>query len=158
MHFLATLTDKGLKFGSDYHRALFLDFSTKNQGRVVRIKLAKGGVSDNRRGWMFGAIIPFLKELVPPWRELTDDEVYSVVKTEFGGFYAEGIDGKVKKFAGSLSSKEADSERFDNAVLLLAEWVRNNYGQELPDPEEYKRKLDNPVLESYRQLSPDNKI
>ena len=146
MHFLATLTDKGLKFGSDYHRALFLDFSQKNQGRQVRIKLAKGGVSDNRRGWMFGAIIPFLKTLVSDWKDRPEEEVYSIIKTEFGGFFAEGIDGKVKKYAGTLSSREADSERFDNAILLLAEWVRNNYGMELPDPEEYKKKLDIPEL------------
>jgi hypothetical protein len=41
-----------------------------------------------------------------------------------------------------VANRDVDCEDFDNYILRISEWVRNNYALELPSPESYKKAVD----------------
>ena len=143
--FLAIIKNGKPEFMSDYNKARFNDWCKENEGQKIQIKRVSSKVSDNRRGWYFGAIIPFMKTLVPAWNELDDDQLHEVLKTEFNGFIVETKVGK-RKYPLPVANRDVDSEQFDNYILRISEWCRNNYEQELPDPEMYKEVRDSAEL------------
>lgn len=145
MKFIAMVEKGKLSFLTDFNKARFQQWLKENEGQKVQIKRVSSKVSDNRRGWYFGGIIPFVKELVPQWQTLTDDQMHEVLKTEFNGFVIETKKGK-RKYPMPVANRDVDSEDFDNYILRIAEWVRNNYALELPSPDEYKRLIDSPQL------------
>lgn len=127
-------------FLSDYNKDRFKDELIKNDGKKYRITPITPDVSDEKRGWYWSAIVPFVKEINPAWSSLTNDQVHEILKQEFNGFEAEGVNGKVKKFGMSAVASNVKSEIFDNYILRIAEWVKENYGgMTLPDPEHYKK-------------------
>lgn len=138
MNFNFTAQNGGINMGSDYNRSRFVEYLKKHEGRKFQIKPIAGGVSDNRRGWYRAGVIPFLQELVPSWANLSEDQVHEVLKTEFNGFTVIDKKGNTRKYGQSVSSRDVSSDKFDDYILRISEWVRNNYGQELPDPENYK--------------------
>jgi hypothetical protein len=128
-----------INFLSDYNRARFAEHLKANEGRKYRIEPVVPTVSDNRRGWYWSAVLPFMKSLNVAWQDLDDDQVHEILKQEFNGFEATGIDGKVKKFGVSAVASNTSVKVFDNFILRLADWVNENYGMTLPDPENYKK-------------------
>lgn len=143
--FIAQVEKGKLSFLTDYNKARFQQWLKENEGQKVEIKRVSSKVSDKRRGWYWGGIIPFMKRLVSSWAELTDEQLHEVLKTEFNGFIVDTKQGK-RKYPMPVANRDIDSEQFDNYILRIAEWVRNNYALELPSPEEYKRLIDNPQL------------
>ena len=143
--FIAQVKDKKLNFLTDYNKVRFQQWLSENEGQKVQIKRVSSKVSDNRRGWYWASIIPFMKTLVPAWDSLSDDQLHQVLKTEFNGFVVETKHGK-RKYPMPVANRDVDSEEFDNYILRIAEWVRNNYAQELPNPDEYKEKRDSAEL------------
>lgn len=143
--FIAIIKEGKPHFISDYNRARFNDWCKENEGHKIQIKRVSSKVSDNRRGWYFGAVLPFVKQLVPYWQELSDDQLHEVLKTEFNGFVIETKQGK-RKYPLPVANRDVDTEQFDNYILRISEWVRNNYAQELPNPQEFKDLLDKAEL------------
>lgn len=143
--FIAIIKDGKPHFISDYNRARFNDWCKENEGHKIQIKRVSSKVSDNRRGWYFGAVLPFVKQLVPVWQTLTDAQLHEVLKTEFNGFIVETKQGK-RKYPMPVANRDVDTEQFDNYILRIAEWVRSNYELELPNPEEYKTERDSAQL------------
>jgi hypothetical protein len=143
--FIAQIKNGEPCFLTDYNKARFKDWCKENEGQKIQIKRVSSKVSDNRRSWYFGAIVPFLKQLVPYWENLTDEQLHEVLKTEFNGFVIETKTGK-RKYPMPAVNRDVDSEQFDNYILRIAEWVRNNYAQELPDPEMFKQLRDSAQL------------
>ena len=92
-------------------------------------------VNDPQRGWYRASTLPYLKKLVPQWQPLTLDELHSVLKQEFNGFEAMGLDGKVTVYGQSVSKNTTNNKVFEQYTLRIKEWVRENYGLELPEPQ-----------------------
>lgn len=92
-------------------------------------------VSNDQRGWYWAGIIPFLQTLVPQWKGLTTNQVHEVLKTEFNGFTIEDKFGNKRKYGQSISSNQVGNKKFDQYLLRIAEWVRNNYALEIPEPD-----------------------
>jgi hypothetical protein len=126
-----------INFLSGYNRARFAECLKENEGKKFRIEPVSPTVSDNRRSWYWGAVLPFMKSLA--WNDLEDDQVHEILKQEFNGFEATGIDGKVKRFGVSAVASDVSVKVFDNFILRLADWVNQNYGMTLPSPEDYKK-------------------
>jgi hypothetical protein len=143
--FIAIVKDGKLVF-TDYNRARFNEWLKDNDGHKIQIKRVSSKVSDNRRGWYFAGVLPFVKQLVPTWLELSNDQMHEVLKTEFNGFSIKDKHGRDRKYPMPVANRDVDSEQFDNYILRIAEWVRSNYALELPSPEEYKDLRDRGLL------------
>lgn len=144
--FLAVIKDGKPEFMSDYNRARFKEWCKENEGQKIQIKRTSSKVSDNRRGWYFGAVLKFVKQLVPAWENLSDEQVHEILKTEFNGFTIKDKFGKDRKYPMPVANRDVDTEQFDQFILRIAEWVRNNYALELPCPEVYKEERDKAEL------------
>lgn len=133
-------TDGGLEFNSDYQRINFNNFVKKNAGKLLRISLQDGPVSDQMRGYMFGAVIPFLRQIdANAWDSMTDEEVYEVLKKNFNYFTAiNPISKKLEKYAKSTMSQSSSNKKAMEFIERIGNWVTENYQQTLPNPEEYK--------------------
>jgi hypothetical protein len=142
--FIAIVKDGKLVF-TDYNRARFNEWLKDNDGHKVQIKRVSSKVSDNRRGWYFAGVLPFMKQLVPAWQELTDEQLHEVLKTEFNGFIVETKHGK-RKYPLPVANRDVDTEQFDNYILRIADWVLTNYNLMLPSPEDYKDLRDRGLL------------
>jgi len=58
------------------------------------------------RGYMFGAVIPFLKRIVPDWQSLTNDQVHEILKKNFNYFEAfNPVTKRVERYGQSIMSK-----------------------------------------------------
>jgi hypothetical protein len=111
------------------------------EGKPYRVTIAKASrnVSDELRGYMFGAVIPFIKEIVPTWAPLTDEQVYEVLKKNFNGFIAfNPVTGRNERYGQSVLTNMKENEQARNFIERIAGWVRDNYALELPNPEDYK--------------------
>ena len=151
--FIFQAKDGKADFLTDYNRASFYDELKKNEGKKYRVKQVTPSVSDNRRGWYFGAVIPFLRDLNGAWKELSNDQIHEILKQEFNGFQALGIDGKVTTYGMSAVASDVSSEVFDNYILRISEWLNENYGGlQLPDSEHYKKHFRDTVLEEGEEL------
>jgi len=140
--FIAMIKDGQLEFLTSYNKSLFKEFLKNNNGHKVEIKRTSSKVSDNRRGWYFAAIVPFMSQLVTSWTNLSDEQVHEILKTEFNGFSIKDKNGNNRKYPMPVANRDVDSEQFDYYILRISEWVRNNYAQELPNPEQYKEERD----------------
>lgn len=144
--FIALIRNHKIGFLSSYNKALFNEWLKDNEGHKVEIKRVSSKVSDNRRGWYFGAIIPFMKQLVGAWSNLSDEQVHEILKTEFNGFTIKDKYGNDRKYPLPVANRDVDTEQFDNYILRISEWVRSNYELELPNPEEFKDLMDKAEL------------
>jgi hypothetical protein len=144
--FIALIRNHKIGFLSSYNKALFNEWLKDNEGQKVEIKRVSSKVSDNRRGWYFGAVLPFCKQLVPAWQSLSDEQLHEVLKTEFNGFTIKDKYGNDRKYPLPVANRDVDTEQFDNYILRISEWVRENYAQELPDPQQFKDLMDKAEL------------
>lgn len=144
--FIALIRNGKIGFLSSYNKALFNEWLKDNEGHKIEIKRVSSKVSDNRRAWYFGAVIPFMKQLVGAWQNLSDEQIHEVLKTEFNGFTIKDKFGKDRKYPQPVANRDVDTEQFDNYIMRIAEWVLENYNQTLPDPQQYKDLMDKAEL------------
>jgi hypothetical protein len=139
--FIAQIKNGQPTFLSDYNKARFKEWCKENEGQKIQIKRVSSKVSDNKRGWYFASVIPFMQQLVPYWENLSSEQLHEVLKTEFNGFTIETKQGK-RKYPLPVANRDVDTEQFDNYILRIGEWVRQNYALELPDSESFKEQRD----------------
>lgn len=145
--FIAKIKDKKLEWNSDQHRAMFMEFLGSNDGKELRIELSKNPVSDNMRAYYFGALIPTVKSVVPEWRENTNDEVHEALRKMFN--YVEmfnPITKRNERFGMSIMGDSSNTRRGMEVIEKIGVWLGEEYSQELPDPEEYKKLLNSAQL------------
>ena len=141
--FIAQINDQGkVDFLTDYNRARFKDWCKENTGAKIKIKPVSHTVSEKRRAWYWGAIIPFMKELHSVWDNYTDEQVHELIKLEFNGYDLIGIDGSKRRVGLGVVNSRSEVENFDNFILRLDNYVNENFGMSLPDPELFKRERD----------------
>lgn len=124
-----------------YTRALFHDYINSHEGEelVITVQKKKRSVTDNLRGYYFGAIVPFIQGLDDQWGKLSTDEIHDLLKAEFNGYKM--INPFTKEVVNLSKPAMNDSCNTQDAFIYIEKirrWVAENYGQELPDPEEYK--------------------
>lgn len=118
----------------------FNSWMAAHEGAVLEISEPKKGVSGSMRGYLFGAVIPFLKRLVPEWEKLSNDEVYEVLKKAFNYFEAYNpVTKRVERYGQSAMASDVGREEGEAFLRDIGEWVTENYGRPLPDVEAYKR-------------------
>lgn len=126
---------------SDYVRADFHDWCKEHEGESVRIEPEKKPVSQEMRGYYFGAVLPLVRSTCDDWKNLTTLEMHEVVKKMF--FYFETYNPKTKR-----------TERFGRSVMAESDWNNTRKAMEflqviagylaecgiaMPNPEEYKK-------------------
>jgi hypothetical protein len=139
MNFIIQAKNGKIGFLSKYNKNRFYDYLKENDGCKFSIKPVSAKVSDEARGYYWGALIPFLKDINPSWKHLTNDQVHEVLKQEFNGFQVTYSNGEVRKYGQSVCSKEIDTPKFQNYLLRITDYVIENYGLQIPDLEEYKK-------------------
>lgn len=144
----------GMDFQSEYNRGRFKDALKENPGSLWELRQKANPVSDEMRGYVFGALIPFLRQVdAGAWQGITDDQVYESLKKNFNYFEAiNPVTKRKERFGQSVLNKSLKNFKAMEFVMRIGEWVMTNYGQKLPDPEEYKRWRDDaPLLDNEDQ-------
>jgi len=137
--FIATIKNKGLTWNSDEHRAMFLDFLSKNDGKKVRIELAKNPVSDSMRNYYFGVVLPVVRKTCKEWEHLTGDELHEVLKKEYSYFDAwSAKNRRMERYGKSVFSEKSNTQKAMQFLQDIADYLAS-CGLEIPDPEEYKQ-------------------
>jgi len=109
------------------------------EGAHIVISEEKPAVSDKMRGYMFGAVIPFLMRLVPDWAKLSNEQVYEILKKNFNYLEAfNPVTKRVERYGQSVMARTSGREAGMEFIQEIEGWVLENYGQHLPDPEKYK--------------------
>jgi len=147
--FQAKSSGVGLDLGSDYNRARFKDWLKKNEGVPLRIETSLNPVSDNMRGYVFNALIPFMRGLDYGWNSIeTDEDIYEVLKLQFNfKEITNPVTGERQRVGQSTLNKSCRNKLAMEFIMRIANYVMDNYGQSLPDPEEYKGKKEDESLE-----------
>jgi len=142
--FITKIVKGKLQFGSDYNEAHFNDWCKKNEGAIVRLEPSGNPVSDNMRGYYFGAVIPFIKSLVPEWQSVSTDEVHEILKKNFNSFDAwNPVTKRMERYGQSVMNRALRNKKAAQYVDRIGQWVEENYGQSLPSPEDYQNWKDN---------------
>lgn len=129
----------GKLFFEPYNQIRLNDFAKKNEGKKFRLEMVKSRVSDEMRGYYFGAIIPFIKSIVGEWGKLSDDQIHEILKKNFNGFVAYNpLTKRNERYGQSVASNDKENTKMMEYVMRIADYVMENYAQNLPDPEEYK--------------------
>ena len=120
--------------------ANFKEWCRLNEGSFI--KIITGGrrkVSEALRGYYYGAIIPRLKQLEPQWKDEDEEVVHNLLKMEFNGvdIYSPFQKQKVR-VSGTVMSSQATTDQALTFIERIGRWQYENYGEELPDPEQYK--------------------
>lgn len=138
---------------SKYNAERLGQWLKEHEGSLLKLVPVSGKVSEEARGYYFGAVIPFLKKIVTEWDSVTGDEVHEILKKNFNGFEAfNPKTGRVERYGRSIAVE--DSRKFQEYLLRLADWVMTNYQQTLPDPEEYKEWRDSAPLRGEEESRP----
>lgn len=141
MTFIVKIINKEIDFGSDINLARFHDWATEHEGVQMRLETEKKKVSDDMRGYYFGAVIPIIRSTCDKWSNLKGEELHEVIKKML--FYFETYNPKTKRIErfGRSVMKNDDWNNTVKAMEFL-EIIRQylaDCGLEMPDPEEYKR-------------------
>lgn len=138
-------SDGGLKFNSDYHRAMFKDFLKKNVGMRLKI-VPDQQIPNNLRRYFEGGIVPFfaLQHFVidpqnKQWCTMSQREARECLKMEFNPTYFRDITGKTVKSAESTAS--LNKKEFQAFIDRCTDYFVQN-GYEIPNNEEYKNWID----------------
>lgn len=144
--FLAYAKDGKITMGAAV-RKVFQEWLVEIDGQQIQIELFKRTVSEGQRGYLFGAVIPLLKRLVPAWAALDNDQVYEILKKNFNSFEAfNPLTQRIERYGQSVMAAGNDAETASAFIQEIGEWVQENYGRPLPDPEKYKRWKDSGPL------------
>ena len=140
MKFLVKIDKGKLSFGSEFNKARFNEFLKDNEGRVLRIAPTTPKVSEQMRGYYFGAVIPLIKQTIPEWKEISSDDLHEILKQEFNYFEVlSPIDKKVKRYGKSIASSDSNSTKMMEYIHRIGDWLETNYNVTLPDAVEFKR-------------------
>jgi hypothetical protein len=142
--FIAKIENKGMKF-EPHVRNMFVDFLASHDGDDLEIthRKKRRSVTDNLRGYYFGAIVPFIKGLDENFEKMTPEQVHDVLKYEFNGFSLYNpISKKEIKIAQGAMNETCNTQDAFVYIEKIRRWVAENYGQELPDPIKYKELRD----------------
>jgi len=140
--FIIQIKNGKIGFVSAYNKARFNQYLKDNDGQRMKVVPVSPKVSDEARGYYWGAVIPWIKNSIQSFSELTNDQVHEIMKTEFNGFEVNFEKGGKKKYGQTIVSKDSDSVQFQSFLLRVADHMMENYSQELPDPELYKKLRD----------------
>lgn len=137
--FLATATkEASLKFKGEDHQASFRQFLKDHAGEEVRISLADKAVSEEMRGYYFGAVLPVVRKTCKEWEKLTGDELHAVLKKEHSFFEAWSNKNKrMERFAKEVFSAD-ENETAKKFMQDISDYL-TDCGIEMPDNESYKR-------------------
>ncbi len=137
--FRALIKDLKLNFGP-LILIKFEEFLHANEGKYVTIELVKPEVSDELRGYYYGAVIPFMKHLVDDWNKISDDQIHEILKKNFNYFEAfNPLTKRNERYGQSIMGAGNTGERGREFIASISEWVLENYQRHLPDPEKYKK-------------------
>lgn len=144
--FIATISKSKLNyldFGSDYNQARFVEFCKDNDGKQIRLETVKKTVSDEMRGYYYGAVIPTVKATVPEWSSLKPDDVHEILKKVFNSFrFFNPITKKTEVVGRTAMSQESNTARAMEFIEKITEWMATEYFVEMPTPQEYKKLRD----------------
>jgi hypothetical protein len=153
MTFLFKAIKGTMDFGSEYNELRLKDTLKKNEGAVFEIKKRSSRVSDEMRGYYYGALIPFMRSLIPQWQELDEDQIHEALKKNFNYFECfNPVTNRVERYGQSAMAAGQSNQRAMEYIMRISDWVRENYDQTTPDPEEYKRWRDTsdiPTFDEY---------
>ena len=137
--FRAIIKDAQIFFPGIKHAIAWQAWKEGHEGAHIVISEEKLTVSDEMRGYMFGAVIPFLMRLVPDWAKLSNVYVYEILKKNFNYFEAfNPVTKRVERYGQSVMARTSGSEAGMEFIQEIEGWVLENYGQHLPDPEKFK--------------------
>jgi len=137
--FIAIARDKKIYFSSPYGEINFRHFLEKYDGRKIEIKLAKNPVSDEMRGFWWGAILPFMRTLDEQWAKLDNDAINEIIKKETGISIFNPITKRDEKIAKSITSDASYTLRAMEAIDWVRVYAMENYARDIPDSEEFLR-------------------
>ena len=139
--FRATIKNGELDFGSDYNFDRYRKYLRDNDGKKITINNYSNPVSDEMRGYMFGALIPFLRQIdAQTWGGLDSEQIHEVLKKNFNYFEAYNpLTKRLERYGQSVMNVSMKNLKAIEFIERIANWVMENYGQTLPDPEDYKR-------------------
>lgn len=147
--FIAKSKNLSLVFGSDYNRKRFLDFleHCEKENKEIRIELAKNPVSDDMRGYWFGAVIPTVRAIIPEWKNNSDNEVHEALRKMFN--FIEMFNPLTKRnerFGMSIMGDKSNTKRGMEVIEKIRVWLGEEYNQELPSVEDYQKVRDSAPL------------
>jgi len=130
-----------------YNGHRFHQFTKDNPDKWLRIEPIKLSVSENLKGYYFGAVIPTCKGTVPEWNHLSDEDLHEVLKKEFNGFnYFSPLTKTTERVGRSAMGPESNAIRATEFIEKIRLFLAEQYFVDLPDPQEYKRALNEPIL------------
>lgn len=134
--------DGGLKFKSDYHRALFKDFLKANPNIYLKITPNEEIPSHFRR-FFEGGIVPFFALqhfVIDPdngkWGMMSNEEARECLKREFNPMFFRDLAGKVVQQGGATATMT--KKEFQAFIERCIDYMLSN-GYTVPDNEEFKR-------------------
>lgn len=145
--FLAKIIDGKINFQSEWNEARFREFCKNHEGKILRIELSKNAVSEKIRGYYFGAVIPTVKASVKDWENISSEDVHEILKKLFNYFDAlNPITKRIERFGRSAMGDESNSVRAMDFLEKIRVWLAEDFGVEMPNPEEYKKINDMAIL------------
>lgn len=136
-----------LSFETDFARARWRDWCKKNDGKKVVINDVKNRPSEDLRGYYFGAVVPTVKSAVPSWSDLSDDDIHEILKKMFNYFdFYNPLTKRTERVGRSAMGPESNTARAMEFIEKIGVWLAEEFLIELPNPEEYKRAMDMPML------------
>ena len=132
-------------------RAKFSDFKNERRGKMIRLKLEDftGNVSEQMRGYYWGAIIPWVRNADEHWESMTDEEIHELLKKEFNSSQLyDPITKKKVKIGKSLISRGVKTDEAMATIARIADYFIENYNTmpPQPDPMQYKIEVNKAVL------------
>lgn len=152
---IATVTAKtdtkpaGFQF-EGHSRAHLHDFLNVRAGKKVRVVIEDytGNISDEKRGYYFGALVPtFAQACGMDYRNTTELEMaHEMLKREFNGMYVPQLRGGMAKVGRTIT--EMSNVQFGEYIERICDWMGQN-GITPPDPEAYKKWRDTGLMDTY---------
>lgn len=143
--FIIKIREKGFIFESSYNRERFKEYVREHQGTRMRLEPVSPHVSDEARGFYFGGVINGTIKRLSGFEGMSTDEVHELLKREFNGVeIRDPVTGNNTRLGKSIAINS--SRRFQEYLLRIGDWLMENYGQSMPDPEDYKSWRDSAPL------------
>ena len=136
-----------LEFETDFGKSKWREYCKNNNGKRLVIEDVKNAPSEELRGYYFGAVIPTVKNTVKEWDALGDDDVHEILKKLFNYFdFHNPITKRIERVGRSAMSSDSSTVRAMEFLEKIRLWLAEDFMVELPNPQEYKKKLDEVVM------------
>jgi hypothetical protein len=139
--YIFTSNGTGMDFQSDTQRALYVQDLKENVGKKYKIERVLKTVSDEMRGYYFGAVLPVVKTTCDEWNNLSSEEVHEIIKKML--FYFEAYNPmtkRVERFGRSVMKKDDfnNTQKAMEFIDIIGDYLAQ-CGLSLPDINEWKR-------------------